>query len=123
MKMNPKVKAVLIVAATVAILVGAVVAYAAYSMYSNTITGTVTTQATLTLTLNGSTANGTNIVEGSQVTLVATCSDSTHASSISFYNGATFIGGAVPILGVATYTYTIPVGSTSFSFTATGSHT
>ena len=118
--MNKTVKTV--AAIILVALATAGVAYAVnYIITSNTITGTVTTQATLSLLLNGSAVNGTSIVEGVQVTLTTTLSDSTNPA-VTFYNNGVSIGAVVPVSGTATLLYNIPMGDTAFSFYADCSH-
>ena len=119
--MNIKIAALFAAIILLVVAVGYIAAV--YTMQSNHVTGPVTSQATLNVTVNGSAANGTSYVEGSILTVTATTSDgSAPSGAVTFLNGATIIGTATASGNSASFQWTIPVGTTSYDLHATGTH-
>ncbi len=100
--------------------------YAQYVMTSNSVTVTVTQQATLALTVNG--AASLTSAQGNlpTITLTATCSDASFSGTVTFLQGAagsgTSIGTATAVNGVATLTSWQPSSTGTFNVYATASH-
>jgi hypothetical protein len=117
--MKLKKRTLILVGCLCAALLGLVAGI--YIMNSNHITGTVTQKATMTLYLDESTSNGTTLVEGTQHQLTAIISDSSNPQ-VTFYNLGSAIGSVTPVTGNATLLYTIPIGSTTFDFSAQATH-
>ena len=116
--MKLKKRTIILVSCLCAALLGLVAGI--YIMNSNHITGTVIQQATMALYLDGSTANGTVLVEGTQHQLTAIISDGTNPQ-VTFYNLGSSIGSVMPVAGNATLLYTIP-SSTTYDFSAQATH-
>lgn len=112
--MNNLIKTALIVAVVALGTVG--VAYAAYIMTSNHVTGTPGTQATLTLT--SSTASP---ISGVAFQLTAHVSDNTPGIPVTLYNNAVQIGVPVSTDTNGDAVFTVSV-TAAYDFHATGQH-
>lgn len=98
-----------------ALLIGTSLGYAIYTMTSNTISGTPTPQATLSLAIN----NPTPLV-GETVTLTAHVSDNTVGVPITLTNnGVTVATVNTDASGNAVFQVVV---NSAFSFVATGTH-
>ena len=116
MKLPKFTKGLAIALVGILLIVSAGVAYAVYTMTSSPINYPVYSQATLVLSVNGSSA-----VVGDIVHLVATCSDGSYAGVITFLDGSNSIGTALSSGGVAILDYQVNTAKT-YSFSATGVH-
>jgi hypothetical protein len=112
-----KAKALIIIGILVVTLT--IVAWAAYTMTSNTVNVPVTPQATLSLTVNGTTSF--SAIQYDNVTLTATCSDGSFNGVVSFQDGSTPIGTATAVSGIAHFTYNVTAVKT-YQFNATALH-
>lgn len=110
--MNRKISATIVF---VIFLASLGVAYASYVMTSNNVTGTVTAQATMSLTLSP-----TTVVEGQTWTLTSTVSDATAGITVTFKEGITTVGTATTnSAGIATLSFIPLAGSHTYVATAT----
>lgn len=115
--MSTHLKIIAIVLAVALATVG--VAYASYVMSSNIVNVPVTSQATLSLAVNGTLSF--SAVQYDNLTLTATCSDGAYTGTVSFFDGASLIGTAPATAGVARFTFNVTTVKT-YALSAQANH-
>ena len=111
-------KAVLAIILIVILSVTAVVV-ASYIMTSNSINVPTTTQATLSLTVNGTTT--LSAIQYENVTLRTVCSDAAYTGTVTFKDGGYTIGTNSSVAGIAYFQVNLTQAKV-YAFSAEGSH-